>query len=60
MMKPRLKLTGKHQQSEVRKVFKSAVALGFGPENPSASIKALEKEAGIEVKGVAPIKDQLL
>ena len=29
----------------------SAVALGFGKENASALIKALEKEAVIEVKG---------
>ena len=28
----------------------SAVALGFGRENASAVIKALEKEAGVEVK----------
>ena len=28
----------------------SAVALGFGNENASALIKALEKEAGVEVK----------
>ena len=28
----------------------SAVALGFGKENASALIKALEKEAGVEVK----------
>jgi 3-hydroxyisobutyrate dehydrogenase-like beta-hydroxyacid dehydrogenase len=28
-----------------------AVALGFGKENASAVIKALEKEAGVEVKG---------
>jgi len=30
----------------------SAVALGFGQENASALIKALEKEAGVEVKAV--------
>jgi 3-hydroxyisobutyrate dehydrogenase-like beta-hydroxyacid dehydrogenase len=30
--------------------LKSAVALGFGQENASALIKALEKEAGVEVK----------
>ena len=30
--------------------LKSAVALGFGKENASAVIKALEKEAGVEVK----------
>src|SRR6476660_9913102 len=29
----------------------SAVALGFGNDNASALIKALEKEAGVEVKG---------
>ncbi len=34
----------------VEKNLKSAVALGFGNENASALIKALEKEAGIEVK----------
>jgi hypothetical protein len=28
----------------------SAVDLGFGTENASASIKALEEEAGVEVK----------
>ena len=28
----------------------SAVALGFGNDNASALIKALEKEAGVEVK----------
>jgi len=28
----------------------SAVAFGFGNENASALIKALEKEAGVEVK----------
>src|SRR4029078_2248458 len=32
------------------KNLKSAVALGFGEENASALIKALEKEAGVEVK----------
>jgi 3-hydroxyisobutyrate dehydrogenase-like beta-hydroxyacid dehydrogenase len=31
----------------------SAVALGFGAENASALIKALEKEAGVEVKGTS-------
>ena len=35
----------------VGKNLGSAVALGFGRENASALIKALEKEAGIEVKG---------
>jgi hypothetical protein len=29
--------------------FASAVALGFGAESASALIKALEKEAGVEV-----------
>jgi 3-hydroxyisobutyrate dehydrogenase-like beta-hydroxyacid dehydrogenase len=33
--------------------LESAVALGFGKENASAVIKALEKEAGIEVKASA-------
>ena len=33
------------------KNLKSAVALGFGQENASALIKALEKEADVEVKG---------
>jgi 3-hydroxyisobutyrate dehydrogenase-like beta-hydroxyacid dehydrogenase len=33
------------------KNLKSAVALGFGNENASAVIKALEKEAGVEVRG---------
>jgi 3-hydroxyisobutyrate dehydrogenase-like beta-hydroxyacid dehydrogenase len=32
----------------------SAVALGFGNENASAVIKALEKEAGVEVRGTTP------
>jgi hypothetical protein len=32
------------------KNLESAVALGFGAENASALIKALEKEVGIEVK----------
>src|SRR5438477_691349 len=32
------------------KNLESAVALGFGKENASALIKALEKEAGVEVK----------
>jgi 3-hydroxyisobutyrate dehydrogenase-like beta-hydroxyacid dehydrogenase len=35
----------------VEKNLASAVALGFGNENASALIKALEKEAGVEVKG---------
>jgi len=34
----------------VEKNLASAVGLGFGKENASALIKALEKEAGIEVK----------
>src|SRR6266496_2040973 len=34
----------------VEKNLASAVALGFGDENASALIKALEKEAGVEVK----------
>src|SRR5438270_4029895 len=34
----------------VQKNLKSAVALGFGQENASALIKALEKEAGVQVK----------
>ena len=34
----------------------SAVALGFGKENASALIKALEKEAGVEVKARVAIK----
>jgi 3-hydroxyisobutyrate dehydrogenase-like beta-hydroxyacid dehydrogenase len=34
--------------------LKSAVALGFEKENASAVIKALEKEAGVEVKALSP------
>jgi hypothetical protein len=34
----------------VEKNLAAAVALGFGNENASALIRALEKEAGIEVK----------
>jgi len=34
----------------VQKNLESAVALGFGEENASALIRALEKEAGVEVK----------
>src|SRR2546423_5237058 len=34
----------------VQKNLESAVALGFGKENASAVIKALEKEGGVEVK----------
>ena len=37
----------------VEKNLKSAVALGFEKENASAVIKALEKEAGIEVKALS-------
>jgi 3-hydroxyisobutyrate dehydrogenase-like beta-hydroxyacid dehydrogenase len=33
-----------------RKNLESAVTFGFGEENASALIKALEKEAGVEVK----------
>jgi 3-hydroxyisobutyrate dehydrogenase-like beta-hydroxyacid dehydrogenase len=36
----------------VQKNLEDAVALGFGKENASALIKALEREAGVEVKGV--------
>ena len=39
---PALRVVGKN--------LESAVALGFGKENASALIKALEKEAGVEVK----------
>ena len=35
----------------VEKNLESAVALGFGKQNASAVIKALEKEAGVEVNG---------
>jgi 3-hydroxyisobutyrate dehydrogenase-like beta-hydroxyacid dehydrogenase len=35
----------------VEKNLASAVALGFGNENASAVIKALEKEAGVKVQG---------
>jgi hypothetical protein len=34
----------------VEKNLAAAVAFGFGNENASALIKALEKEAGVEVK----------
>jgi 3-hydroxyisobutyrate dehydrogenase-like beta-hydroxyacid dehydrogenase len=37
----------------VGKNLEDAVALGFGKENASAVIKALEKEAGVEVKAKA-------
>jgi len=37
----------------VQKNLEDAVALGFGKENASALIKAVEREAGVEVKGVA-------
>jgi glyoxylate/succinic semialdehyde reductase len=43
---PALRVVGKN--------LGSAVALGFGKENASAVIKALEKEAGVEVKASAP------
>jgi 3-hydroxyisobutyrate dehydrogenase-like beta-hydroxyacid dehydrogenase len=39
----------------VEKNLASAVALGFGKENASALIKALEKEAGVEVKACRPL-----
>src|ERR1700680_1019300 len=44
-----------------QKNLESAVALGFGKENASALIKALEKEAGVEVKipAVSPAFAQL-
>jgi 3-hydroxyisobutyrate dehydrogenase-like beta-hydroxyacid dehydrogenase len=42
---PALRVVGKN--------LGSAVALGFGKENASAVIKALEKEAGVEVKARA-------
>jgi glyoxylate/succinic semialdehyde reductase len=35
----------------VEKNLASAVALGFGTKNASALVKALEKEAGVEVNG---------
>jgi 3-hydroxyisobutyrate dehydrogenase-like beta-hydroxyacid dehydrogenase len=41
---PALRVVGKN--------LKSAVGLGFGTENASALIKALEKEAGVEVRGM--------
>ena len=37
----------------VQKNLGDAVALGFGKENASALIKALEKEAGVEVEAKA-------
>jgi 3-hydroxyisobutyrate dehydrogenase-like beta-hydroxyacid dehydrogenase len=40
----------------VEKNLESAVALGFGKENASAVIKALEKQAGVEVKGAPRAK----
>src|SRR5213083_370692 len=40
----------------VEKNLASAVALGFGNENASALIKALEKEAGVEVKSAPRAK----
>jgi 3-hydroxyisobutyrate dehydrogenase-like beta-hydroxyacid dehydrogenase len=39
----------------VEKNLESAVALGFGKENASALIKALEKEAGVEVKSTLTV-----
>ena len=42
---PALRVVGKN--------LESAVALGFGKENASAVIKALEKEAGVEVRARA-------
>src|SRR6266516_1564557 len=39
----------------VQENLKSAVALGFEKENASAVIKALEKEAGVEVKARRPL-----
>jgi len=33
------------------KNLESAIALGFGKENASALVRALEKETGAEVKG---------
>jgi 3-hydroxyisobutyrate dehydrogenase-like beta-hydroxyacid dehydrogenase len=44
---PALRVVGKN--------LESAVALGFGKENASAVIKALEKEAGVEVKARRPV-----
>ena len=41
----------------VEKNLKSAVALGFEKENASAVIKALEKEAGVEVKALSAAED---
>ncbi len=35
----------------VQKHLQDTVELGFGKENASAMIKALEKQAGVEVKG---------
>ena len=43
----------------VEKNLESAVALGFGNENASALIKALEKEAGVEVKARPPANGSL-
>ena len=39
--------------------LKSAVALGFEKENASAVIKALEKEAGVEVKALSAARSRL-
>jgi 3-hydroxyisobutyrate dehydrogenase-like beta-hydroxyacid dehydrogenase len=44
---PALRVVGKN--------LESAVALGFGKENASAVIKALEKEAGVDVKARRPV-----
>jgi len=43
---PALRVVGKN--------LESAVTLGFGEENASALIRALEKEASVEVKGRSP------
>jgi 3-hydroxyisobutyrate dehydrogenase-like beta-hydroxyacid dehydrogenase len=40
----------------VEKNLKSAIALGFEKENASAVIKALEREAGVEVKALSAAK----
>jgi 3-hydroxyisobutyrate dehydrogenase-like beta-hydroxyacid dehydrogenase len=44
----------------VKNNLASAIALGFGNENASALIKALEKEAGVEVKASSPSLTALL
>jgi hypothetical protein len=43
----------------VKRHLESAVALGFEKENASALIKALEKKAGVEVKGVRPVRRKI-